>query len=200
MKNKSPMEADESTKATLPITSPKSGQPPHSITLILRGFTTSKGTVADKENFYIFMVRAIKKSIRITLKKKILKPVGFAFNIPKPEIRKIIPELKSHLIGYNFILDEKEKNISYRINFIREFFRNSCHQQVFKIITDLMLLDQNFSNLCKRFNIFCCKHENHSELCEAKWSGFKFYLRNYFIHDISEMKNEDKIFDLLVLV
>ena len=199
MKNVSMNEADNSTNAATASRSHLIGRPPHRFTIILRDFTRSNGIVADKENFYIFMVRAVIKSIKFTLKNKILKPVGFTLNIPKPELQKIRSESKFHLIGYNFKLDEQEKKNFYKMNFIRDYFRDFRHQNIFSIITDLMLLDQNFSVLCKRFNIFCCRRESHSELCEAKWSAFKVYLRTDFIHDLVEAKDEEKIFGVLDL-
>ena len=202
MKHASTNEAEESTKASVTSKSRKIGRPMHRFTAILRDFTRSNGIAADRENFYIFMVRAVIKSIKFTIKDKTLKPVGFTFNIRRPELLSLKGKIKSCLAEYDFHLDKQAKKRIYQLKFIRDFFRVSCHQSIFSVITDLMLLDQNFSVLCQRFNIFCCRCETHSEPCGAKWTAFRDYLWTDFVHDLVDAEDEveDKIFGVLDLV
>jgi hypothetical protein len=198
MKFSDQKEPEESTKVTESKKNRKIGRPIHNFTKILRDFSRSNGIPADRENFYIFIVRALIKAIKFSLKGKTLKPVGFTLNMEKSDLVSIKLKIVKILNHYSFDLAKQEKKRFYQMKFIRDFFHYQKHQEVFLVLVEFLLNTQDLSVQCRRFNIFCCKEEIHGKDCRQKWTCFQEYLLSDFLQDLSE--GEEKIFEVLELV
>jgi hypothetical protein len=118
----------------------RAGRPEHDMTLILRKFTKSKGTPADRENFNIFIIRIINKLFRCALKGSKIGKTRIFNGIKSTVLRNTIEFFKGLAIT-NMIVAKKcadDKRHYIKTNEIKKIFSDPMIQSAFNHIIGVL--------------------------------------------------------------